>query len=931
MKGSLLQLKLMFGCLLIIILISSETHGDTIINSNIITDTTWTKAGSPYIITIDLDVYPNATLTIEPGVVVSFNSGTDLEVYGGLIAIGTATEFIGFQSSEVVTPIRGDWNGIIFKEGAVGTTSDLSGGYLSGSIIKFCKIAYGGGVSNPNYDIDLFFISNNMFHNSSGFITYGNSTIENNNITNCNGSAIYNKGTSKINNNRLNYNVASNYGGGIYNSGDSSEILNNNIQLNSAVGYGGGIYNSGDFTTISGNVVNQNTLSTATGCWNEFDCALGGGISNISNSTIIEKNYVDYNSLNCIRDNFCGGEGIYSLNNVTMQENSITFNSVSGVPTGLGAIFVEDVSSNTKDSAILRNNKISYNTAAGIYILDSSWEPTEIVIEDNEIIGNNQEGIELNHDITGKIIRNQIENNGGSGILKRYYSGGEITVANCTIKANGSAGIYGSFTEVRNNVIDSNSGYGIAVNVSSYILNNFILNNGDFGIGIGRFFSSDRFSNSIIQNNDVQYNEGDGITYWGGYAENSTITHNLVQYNTEAGIRCDNSSVNNNHITNNSYGIYTSGLSSVMENDIYNNTTYDFNYTGTTDQIANNNYWGTTNTSEISSNIYDYWDEISLGKVIFEPFASEPFSIPNSSIFFESVVTGDLNNDGSDDLAGVSISEQVRYSTDLTTWTDITGELETIVCGDLNGDGNDDIAGVNSIGQVWYTTDMSSWTNIPGIVAAIVTGDLDGDGDDDIAGINPNGMISKIFYTTDLSTWTPIPGLITSIVTGDLDGDGDDDIAGINPNGVISKIFYTTNLSTWTPIPGLITLIITGDLDGDGNDDIAGINPNGVISKIFYTTDLSNWTPIPGLITSIVAGDFDGDGDDDIAGINPNGVLAKIFYTNDLVNWNIIPGALDMITTGNFNADGRDDLAGINRSTGMTWHTTDLATWTNIP
>ncbi|NNK12648.1 MAG: hypothetical protein HKP52_00230, partial [Desulfofustis sp.] len=115
-----------------------------------------------------------------------------------------------------------------------------------------------------------------------------------------------------------------------------------------------------------------------------------------------------------------------------------------------------------------------------------------------------------------------------------------------------------------------------------------------------------------------------------------------------------------------------------------------------------------------------------------------------------------------------------------------------------------------------------------------------------------------------------------------------------------------------------------------GDYDIAGINPNGVMSKIFYTTDLSTWTPIPGLITSIVAGDFDGDDDDDFAGINPNGVSAKIFYTNDLVNWNIIPGALEMITTGDLNADGRDDLAGIN-SSGMTYYTTNLSTWTDIP
>ena len=296
----------------------------------------------------------------------------------------------------------------------------------------------------------------------------------------------------------------------------------------------------------------------------------------------------------------------------------------------------------------------------------------------------------------------------------------------------------------------------------------------------------------------------------------------------------------------------------------------------------------------------------------------------------ETLTVGDLNDDGRDDLAGISPTEKVYYSQYLSAWVNIPGDLQSIVTGDFNDDGNDDIAGVNGT-LVWYTTDLETWTNIPGTVRSIVAGDLDGDGDDDIAGINPDGAISKIFYTTDLTTWTPIPGLITSIVTGDLDGDGDDDIAGINPDGVISKIFYTTDLTNWTPIPGLITSIVTGDFNNDGKDDIAGINPDGVISKIFYTTDLTNWTPIPGLITSIVTGDLNGDGNDDIAGINPDGVVAKIFYTTDLTNWTTVPGELDQITSGDFNNDGNDDLAGVNRFTGQAWFTLDLATWNYIP
>ncbi len=34
--------------------------------------------------------------------------------------------------------------------------------------------------------------------------------------------------------------------------------------------------------------------------------------------------------------------------------------------------------------------------------------------------------------------------------------------------------------------------------------------------------------------------------------------------------------------------------------------------------------------------------------------------------------------------------------------------------GDLNGDGKADLAGLAGNGSVWYTTNLSAWTQIPG-------------------------------------------------------------------------------------------------------------------------------------------------------------------------------------------------------------------------
>ncbi len=74
--------------------------------------TTWTLDNSPYTLTCRVRVMAGATLTIEPGVTVqSASNGNTLDVYGTLIAEGTATNPITFTSS-LATPAPGDWGGV---------------------------------------------------------------------------------------------------------------------------------------------------------------------------------------------------------------------------------------------------------------------------------------------------------------------------------------------------------------------------------------------------------------------------------------------------------------------------------------------------------------------------------------------------------------------------------------------------------------------------------------------------------------------------------------------------------------------------------------------------------------------------------------------------------------------------------------------------
>jgi hypothetical protein len=74
-------------------------------------DTSWTAAGSPYVLNGNVTVAAGATLTVEPGVVVKFNGTTrSLIVNGALSAVGTPSNRIVFTSYQDDSA-GGDTNG----------------------------------------------------------------------------------------------------------------------------------------------------------------------------------------------------------------------------------------------------------------------------------------------------------------------------------------------------------------------------------------------------------------------------------------------------------------------------------------------------------------------------------------------------------------------------------------------------------------------------------------------------------------------------------------------------------------------------------------------------------------------------------------------------------------------------------------------------
>ena len=104
---------------------------------------TWTKAASPYVVDISTTIEAGASLTIEPGVVVKFDSGAGLSVSGTLNALGTSSSPVTFTSINDDS-VGGDTN----ADGAATAPKpgDWSQVWVNGGTAKldYATVAYGG-------------------------------------------------------------------------------------------------------------------------------------------------------------------------------------------------------------------------------------------------------------------------------------------------------------------------------------------------------------------------------------------------------------------------------------------------------------------------------------------------------------------------------------------------------------------------------------------------------------------------------------------------------------------------------------------------------------------------------------------------------------------------------------------------------------------
>jgi parallel beta-helix repeat protein len=355
-------------------------------------DTTWNPTTcDPYIVTGNLSVQNGATLTIQPGTTVKFDSLKALAVQGTLVACGTETSPITFTSKQL-SPTPGDWAYIHFASLSADATPDRDcSGNGSGSIIQYAVIEYTGGASvNHNGAlriedssplIDHNIITDNSASYGGGICVWGDGAprITNNIITDNSddGIDIY-YGSATIENNT----ISNNTGNGI-----NAHTSNLTIQDNTITGNAWGIYVWESNSTIQGNTITGNSLdginaydSDSTIQDNIVTDNSGSGVqvlASYGDTTVINKNTITGNSTS-----YGGGVYVQGSGAATISDNTITGNSATSK--GGGIYVLGSGTASIGGNTIINNTASQTHEGGGIYLSDGS-RPT---INDNDLYGN---------------------------------------------------------------------------------------------------------------------------------------------------------------------------------------------------------------------------------------------------------------------------------------------------------------------------------------------------------------------------------------------------------------------------------------------------------------------------------------------------------------------------------------------------------------
>ncbi len=269
------------------------------------------------------------------------------------------------------------------------------------------------------------------------------------------------------------------------------------------------------------------------------------------------------------------------------------------------------------DTSIMRYCIVEYSNI-GIYVDGCSPKIS------NSLIINNWIGIDIHPAASAPqnhpyILNNKVTMNSNSGIgISGGTGGGEIIGNEVTQSYYVGIQCNGTNWKIINNTISYNNGVGLTCSASNgfMVSGNTISYNGT-GLTVGLT------NGGVVTGNTIMSNSTTGASISGN---NGSFTNNLIVYNS-TGLAIQQQatlSVNQNTVAFNDIGLQygptsSSQVSTVQYNCISANTSYNHKVTAAADISVANNWWGTTTTGTIDAFIYDFYDNVLLGKALYTP------------------------------------------------------------------------------------------------------------------------------------------------------------------------------------------------------------------------------------------------------------------------------------------------------------------------
>lgn len=394
--------------LVLFVLVHNNSFSQTNVGTNIISNTTWTTAGSPYIITNNITINTGITLTINSGVTVKVADGFTITVIGTLNA--NTTVFTTNNAS----PASGRWNQIKIGSGvSIGTASLTS-----------CQILYAQTGLN---------------------IEKGTATLNTTDITNCSANGIYVTQLSTLNmNGGTISNISNSTSAGIYAYEGTANL--SNININSAnVGL---VLSS--VSTLSNVYLSGSTIT---------NCGFPVRYDGPSNLRLTGTNSLTGNTNNYININFNGLSDRMSLPSIVYP---VVFGTSGFIIYNLGRLTVGDgniLKFRDNTSFIVYGKLIanSTNTLVFTSFRDDSYGGDNNADGASSVpAASNWEGLRFESNSIDSVC---VLNNA----LLRYASSGLTIVGSKPILSN---------LELRNNTYGLNIGYDADANINNVNINN---------------------------------------------------------------------------------------------------------------------------------------------------------------------------------------------------------------------------------------------------------------------------------------------------------------------------------------------------------------------------------------------------------------------------------------------------------------------------